>query len=98
MNGKTLIGVICIAIGGLLALNFFNINFGAILSYLLPVILIICGYIGLRNGQKIIGSVFLVIGSVMLLGKFGGLMILILSIVLIGAGIYFISNKSRYRY
>lgn len=98
MNGKTLIGLICIAIGGLLALKFFNIHLGAIFAFFLPIVLIVCGFIGLRNGQKVIGSIFLVIGFVMLLGKLGGLFTLIFSIALVGAGIYMISNKSFYRH
>jgi len=98
MNGKSLIGVICILIGGLLALKFLSINLGAIFTFLLPVILIACGFIGIKNGQKVIGSIFLVIGFVMLLGKLGGFMTLIFSIALIGAGIFFISKKSRHHY
>jgi len=98
MNGKTLIGVVSILIGGLLALKFLNIHIGAIFSFLLPFILIGCGFIGLKNGRKTFGTIFLVIGAVMLLGKLGGLLTLILSIALIGAGIYMVSNKSRYHY
>lgn len=98
MNGKTLLGVICIAIGGLLALRFFNIHLGPIFAFLLPFILIGCGIIGLRNGRKVIGGIFLVLGIVLLLGKLGGLFTLILSVALIAAGIYIVSNKSRYHY
>ena len=98
MNGKSLIGVICIVIGAILALKFFNILLGPIISFLLPFILIACGYVGLKNGKKIIGSLFLIIGFVMLLGELGHIFTLILAIVLIVGGISAIKGKFGSRY
>lgn len=98
MNGKSLIGIICIAIGGILALKFFNILLGPIIAFLLPFILIACGYVGLKNGKKVIGSLFLIIGFVMLLGELGSIFTLILAIVLIVGGISVIKGKFGSRY
>jgi len=98
MNSKSLLGIICIVIGGILALKFFNILLGPIIAFLLPFILIACGFIGLKNGKKIIGSLFLIIGFVMLLGELGSILTLVLAIVLIVGGISVIKGKFGSRY
>lgn len=98
MNGKSLLGIICIAIGALLALKFFGVILGPIISLLLPFIFIACGFFGLKSGKKIIGSIFLVIGFVLLLGKLGTILTLILAIVLIVGGISAIKGNSKKYY
>ncbi|HIW32279.1 MAG TPA: hypothetical protein IAA29_05780 [Candidatus Paenibacillus intestinavium] len=98
MNGKSLLGIICIVIGGILALKFFNILLGPIIGFLLPFILIACGFYALKNGKKIIGSLFLIIGFVLLFGNLGSIITLILAIVLIVGGISFIKGKFGSRY
>lgn len=98
MNNKSLVGIIFIAIGVLLALKFLNIMIGPIIAFLLPFILIVCGVIGLRNGRKVIGSIFLIIGLVMLLGNLGQVLTIVLAIVLIGIGIAFLNGKSNRYY
>lgn len=98
MNGKSLVGIICIAIGGLLALKFLHIDLSGIFSFLIPIALIVCGYFGLKSGKKVIGGTFLVIGCVLLLGKLGGLLTLIFAVALIAAGIYFMKNQKRRYY
>lgn len=98
MNNKTLIAFSCFIIGGLLVLKFFNIHLSGILSFFLPVILIICGVIGLKNGKKIIGSILLVIGTITLLGKLGGILMLLIAILLIAIGVGVMKGNNNRRY
>lgn len=97
MNGKTALGVLLIIAGGLAVLNFFDISLGWIFSLLLPFILIGFGIVGWSNNKKVIGSILIAVGGVMLLGKLGGIIMLLLAIGLIVFGVsMFKGNRKSY--
>lgn len=95
MNGKTALGVLLIVAGALAVLNFFDINFGWIFGLLLPFILIGFGIVGWKNNKKVIGSLLIAIGGVMLLGKLGGIIMLLLAIGLIVFGVSMFKSSRR---
>lgn len=97
MNGKTALGVLLIVAGSLAVLNFLNIDLGWIFGLLLPFILIGFGILGWSNNKKVIGGLLIGIGGVMLLGKLGGIIMLLLAIGLIVFGIsMFKGNRKSY--
>lgn len=98
MNNKSLLGIICIAIGGILALNLLGVILGPIIALLLPILLIVCGVVGLRNGKTFIGSLLLIVGFVFLLGQLGTILKIILVVVLIAIGIAAVKGNWRRRY
>ncbi|GKU76086.1 hypothetical protein [Paenibacillus sp. L3-i20] len=96
MNGKSALGALLVIVGGLAVLNFLNIDFGKIFSLLLPIILIGFGVVGWMNNKKTIGGILIVIGTIILIGKLGGLLMLLLAIGLIVGGVsMFKNNKSK---
>lgn len=98
MNGKSALGVLLVIVGGIAVLNFIGINFGAILGFLLPFILIGFGIVGWMNGKKWIGGILIVIGAMMLLGKLGGVIMLLLAVGLIVVGISLFKKDKRRAY
>lgn len=98
MNGKSALGVLLVIVGGIAVLNFIGINFGAILGFLLPFILIGFGVVGWMNGKKWIGGILIVIGAMMLIGKLGGIIMLVLAIGLIAAGVALFKKDKRRAY
>ena len=95
VNGRTALGVILIAFGVLIALKLFGITFGPIFGYLFPFILLVLGYVGMRNGKHWIGLIMIAVGAFLILIKLSGLLFLILAIVAIAIGVSMIRNKSR---
>lgn len=96
MNGKNALGVLLIVVGSIAVLNFIGINFGAIINFLLPFILIGFGVLGWMNNKKWIGGILIAIGAIMLLGNLGGIIMLALAIGLIVAGVsLFKKNKHK---
>jgi hypothetical protein len=98
MNGKSALGVLLVIVGGLAVLNFLNINLGAIFGMLLPFILIGFGVLGWVNNKKIIGGTLIVFGAILLMGKLGGFLMLLLAIGLIAGGLALFKNGSRRSY
>ncbi len=98
MNGKTALGALLVLVGGLAALKFFNVNFGFIFSLLLPFILIGFGILGWVNGKKWIGGALAAIGGFMLLGKLGGLLMLVVAVGLILIGLSLFKSSGRRSY
>jgi len=98
LSNKTLIGIASILVGGLLALRILHINIGNIFVFFLPFLLIGCGILGWLNGRKVIGTIFIGIGGLILFAKLSGILAIILPFVLIAAGVYMLSRKSRYHY
>lgn len=96
MNGKNALGVLLVVVGSIVVLNFIGINLGAIISFLLPFILIGFGILGWTNNKKLIGGILIAIGAIMLLGNLGGIIMLALAIGLIVAGVsLFKKNKHK---
>ena len=98
MNGKSALGVLLIILGGLAALNFLNIDLGRIIGFLIPFIMIGFGILGWVNNKKLIGGILIGFGGMLLLGKFGGLMMLILAIGLVVAGVSLFKGGKRRSY
>ncbi|MEK3882044.1 hypothetical protein [Paenibacillus sp. PL2-23] len=97
MNGKSALGALLIVIGALAVLNIFNINLGWIFGLLFPLILIGFGVMGWRNGKKTIGGILIAVGSIALLGKLGGIIMLLLAVGLIVFGVsMFKKGRSTY--
>ncbi|OMF38887.1 hypothetical protein BK133_01430 [Paenibacillus sp. FSL H8-0548] len=98
MNGKSALGVLLVIVGGIAVLNFVGVHFGAIFGFLLPFILIGFGIVGWMNNKKWIGGILTVVGGMMLLGKFGGFIMLLLAIGLIVVGVSFFKKDKRRAY
>lgn len=98
MNGKSALGVLLVAVGGIAVLKFFGINFGSLFGFLMPFIFIGFGVFGWLNGKKIIGGILAAIGGLMLLGKMGGILLLVLAIGLIVWGVSMVKNNNRGAY
>ncbi len=98
MNGKSALGVLLIIVGGLAALNFLNIDFGRIIGFLIPFILVGFGILGWMNNKRLIGGILIGLGGIMLLGKLGGLLMLILAIGLVVAGVSLFKGGNRRTY
>ncbi|REK75613.1 LiaF transmembrane domain-containing protein [Paenibacillus paeoniae] len=96
MNGKNALGILLVVIGGLAVLKVFHIDLGWIFGLILPFILIGFGVVGWMNNKKIIGGVLIAIGGIMLMGKLGGIFMLLLAIGLIVVGVSLFTNKRSY--
>jgi len=73
MNGKTGFAMLLIAFGVLLLLGKVGLGLGWLMSYIVPIVMIGLGYIGIKNGSKFFGWVIFIIGLIALVGKFAGL-------------------------
>jgi lia operon protein LiaI len=62
-------------------------------SLIFPLILLGLGYIGWRNGNRIVGAVLVFVGAVWLLGKLSGLIMLLLAVGLIIWGVSTFKGK-----
>ena len=95
LNGKTALGVILVAFGVLIALKLLGITFGPIFGFLFPFVLLLLGYVGMKNGRYWIGIILIAVGAIWLLIRLSGVFFLILAIAAIAIGISMIRGKSR---
>lgn len=95
MNGKTLLGVILVFLGGLFAFKTLGISLAPVFGLILPFILIGLGAVGLRNDKRFIGTSMVVFGILMLMSKLHGLLLLATAIAIIAWGVYLLNNKNR---
>lgn len=79
-------------------MNFLNIDFGRIIGFLIPFILVGFGILGWMNNKRLIGGILIGLGGIMLLGKLGGLLMLILAIGLVVAGVSLFKGGNRRTY
>ncbi|MDP5272509.1 LiaF transmembrane domain-containing protein [Chengkuizengella axinellae] len=93
-NKKNLLALFLIIIGGLFLLEKIGLNFGhSIISFLIPFVILGIGYLGIKNG-KFIGWPLLIIGCFMLLGKFAGILGILLAVGLILVGVHLLKKRS----
>ncbi len=95
MNGKSALGVLLVIVGSIAVLNFVGVHFGAIFGFLLPFILIGLGIVGWTNNKKWIGGILIAIGGMIIFGKLGGIILLLLAIGLIVAGVSLFKKDKR---
>jgi lia operon protein LiaI len=95
MNGKSGFAIVLIALGGLLLIGNLGFGLGYLLSYVFPIVLIILGYIGIKNGRKVLGWVLLIIGGMSLIGKFGSILGFIVAIGIIMYGVSLLKRNPK---
>lgn len=95
LNKSTGLALCLILLGVILLLPVIGWSIAVVLKALFPVLLMVVGYIGIKNGRSVIGWGALVIGLVMLLGKLSGLAVWIIAIALIVYGISLLTKKKN---
>jgi len=95
LKGKNGWAIVLIVLGSLILLDKLNFGFGHLMGYVIPVIMVLLGYVGVKNGSKFFGWVILVIGIMILLGKLSGLIGLAIAIGLIFFGVSMFKKDRR---
>ncbi|MFB5763744.1 LiaF transmembrane domain-containing protein [Paenibacillus medicaginis] len=93
------LAILLIAVGVLFLLGTLSPAFGylmrEIMSYLIPVAMIVLGYYGVRSGNMVIGWIILILGLLILIGKLSWLIGPLLAIGLIIFGIFLLRSRGR---
>ncbi|GIQ68382.1 hypothetical protein DUZ99_00920 [Xylanibacillus composti] len=95
LSKRNIWALILIGLGLLIILNRFGLGLGPLMGWIIPLALIGLGYIGIKNNRSFFGWVLLIIGLISLLGKFAGLMGLIIAVALIWYGISILRKGGR---
>lgn len=95
MNGKSGFAFVLIAFGVLLLIGNIGFGLGYLLSYLIPIALVILGYIGIKNGRKFLGWVIFLIGVIALFSKFGSILGFIVAAGFIIYGISLLKSNPK---
>ena len=93
LNGKSGFALFLIACGALILLGKMGYIIHGLFSLLFPLALMFLGGLGIKNGRSFIGWVLLIIGTIGLLSKLGGLFAFLIAIGFIAYGISLLRNK-----
>ncbi|WP_409342419.1 LiaF transmembrane domain-containing protein [Paenibacillus sp. MBLB4367] len=85
-----------IACGALILLDKVGFGFGWLMGYLIPLAMVGLGFYGVKNGKTFFGWVIMVIGAIILLGKFTGFIGILIAIGLIGYGVTSLKKNATY--
>ena len=94
LNRKSGFAIFLIGCGALMVLDKIGFGVGHLFSYLIPLAMLVFGYIGFQGGRKIFGGALMVIGGMILFGKLSGLFGLILAIALIVYGVSMLKRRA----
>lgn len=67
-----------------------------LMGYIIPVVVMLLGYVGMKNGKTFIGGTLFVIGFVVLLGKLSWLIGVLFAAALIVLGFSMLKSKPKY--
>lgn len=67
-----------------------------LMGYIIPAIVMILGYVGMKNGKTFIGGTLFVIGFIILLGKLSWLIGILFAAALIVLGFSMLKSKPKY--
>ncbi|MDP4098380.1 hypothetical protein OIN60_16735 [Paenibacillus sp. P96] len=97
MDRNKSLAILLIVVGALILLSNFTPAFGyllhEIMSYLIPMAMIVLGYYGIRSGNRVIGWVILILGLLILIGKLSWLIGPLLAVGLIIFGISLLRGR-----
>lgn len=96
LNRKSGFAVFLIGCGALMVLDKIGFGLGHLFSYIIPLAMLIFGYIGFQGGKRIFGGALMLIGAMILFGKLSGVFGLILAIVLIVYGVSMLKKRRSY--
>jgi lia operon protein LiaI len=95
LNRNSGLALLLIGFGILTLFSGFGLGIGKFMGIIIPAVIMFLGYIGIKQGKSIIGWSLFIIGFVILLGKFAGLLGLIISVGLIIFGISLLKKGSK---
>lgn len=95
LNRNSGLALLLIGFGILTLLSGFGFGIGKFMGILIPAVIMFLGYIGIKHGKTIIGWSLFIIGFIILLGKFAGLMGLIISVGLIIFGVSMLKKGKK---
>jgi len=96
LQSKNTFALILIACGALILFGKLGPVLGWFTSLLVPIALIGFGYLGIKNGRKLIGGILLFLGAFILIGRLTPLIGWIVAILLIACGISVLAKKQSY--
>jgi lia operon protein LiaI len=94
LNRKSGFAIFLIGCGALMVLDKIGFGLGHLFSLIIPLAMLIFGYIGFQGGRKFFGGVLMFFGVVFLLGKLTGLIGLLIAIGLIIYGVSMLKKKA----
>jgi hypothetical protein len=98
LNNKMFIPLILIGFGALILFNKFGIHLlGPLMSYLVPIAMIALGYLGIKKGSKF-GWIIAGLGTLILVGKLAGWLVILLAIGLILYGLSMLRRNPKYKH
>jgi lia operon protein LiaI len=96
LNRKSGFAIFLIGCGALMVLDKIGFGLGHLFGLIIPLAMLVFGYISFQGGRKIFGGILLVLGAIILFGKLSGLLGLILAIAFIGFGISMLKKNKVY--
>lgn len=96
MNRTTGFAFLLIGFGVLILLDRLGIGLGNIMGYLFPILLMVLGYIGIKNNRSLIGWGLMILGIIILLSKLSGLIGWIVAGAMIVYGIVILRRGKVY--
>lgn len=81
-------GLLLIVLGALVLLHAFGIGLGGLISWIVPIALMVLGVMGWAQGggRAFLGAILIIIGASMLLGQLGTLLVVGIGVALIVFG------------
>ncbi|ARF67963.1 hypothetical protein B7C51_09180 [Paenibacillus larvae subsp. pulvifaciens] len=94
MKKNSGMALVLILFGVWMLLSKLGIHLSPIMGYLVPIAMVITGYIGIKNGS-VMGWIVALLGVFVLLGKLTTIFIIIFAVVLIGIGFSMLKKPSN---
>jgi hypothetical protein len=91
---NTGIAIALIALGAIILLGKIGFFSGALMGYVIPIIMLGLGYYGIKNGSKI-AWVVAIIGGIILFAKLTPLLVVILAVAMVVFGVSMLTRKSH---
>ncbi|MEO3946790.1 hypothetical protein [Gorillibacterium sp. CAU 1737] len=95
LQGKNALALILIVCGALILLGKLGPLVGWVVSLIVPIALIAFGYLGIKNGKRLIGGFLVFLGAVILIGKLTPLIGWVIAALLIAFGISILTKKNN---
>jgi hypothetical protein len=94
LNRKSGFAIFLIGCGALMLLDKIGFGVGHLFSLIIPLAMLVFGYIGFQGGKRIFGGILMGLGAIILFGKLSGLIGLILAIAMVGFGISMLKKRA----
>lgn len=95
-NSGSGFAILLIGCGALILLDKLGFGLGHLMGYIIPLAMVLLGWVGVQRGSKFFGWLLMIVGAIILFGKFSSLIGFLIAVGMIVYGVSMLRKRASH--